>query len=84
MDSINFYEDTSVYKNNSALIGGVIYCTKCSMETIENSFTYNIATEGGVIYIESDASLYSNRDTFQYNTALSYAGAMFITTRSIF
>lgn len=64
MDSVAFYEDSSTYKNNSALIGGAIYCTKCTVQTISNNYQYNIANEGGVIYIESDASYLSNHESF--------------------
>jgi predicted outer membrane repeat protein len=57
LDSVSFNEDESTYKNNSALIGGVIYCTKCNVSTLSNIYQYNLANEGGVIYIESDAYL---------------------------
>ena len=84
MDSVSFYENESTYKNNSALIGGTIYCTKCNITTLSNIYQYNIANEGGVIYIESDAQLSSRFDMFQSNTALSYGGAIFVSTRTIF
>ena len=50
---------SSTYANNSALIGGVISCTGCTIHLQDNTLNYNIALEGGVIYIESEATFYS-------------------------
>jgi hypothetical protein len=29
LDSVNFTDTTSLYSNNSAILGGAISCTKC-------------------------------------------------------
>lgn len=36
LDGVTFAEDSGIYKNNSALIGGAIYCTKCALTTVSN------------------------------------------------
>ena len=48
-DSITFTEIESKYTNNSALYGGVIFCSKCKISTSGNYYKGNKANEGGVI-----------------------------------
>ena len=49
-----------------------------------NEFSYNMANQGGSIYLESDATLSSTFDTYLKNSAYLYGGAIFSTTRTIF
>jgi hypothetical protein len=64
LDGVNFSDDQSTYKNNSALLGGSFSCTKCTMKTMSNTYEYNMANEGGVIYIESDSNLTASNDNY--------------------
>jgi hypothetical protein len=84
LDGVTFYEELSTYKNNSAVLGGAISCTRCKMNTLSNLFEMNIANEGGVFYIESDSISTNKYDKFQKNTALLTGGVMFVITRSFF
>ena len=36
LEGITYTEENSVYTNNSALLGGTISCSKCSISTIAN------------------------------------------------
>lgn len=84
LDMVVFEERFSKYMNNSAYQGGAISCTKCSMTTIGNTFQYNIAYEGGVIYLESDSIIISKQDKFISNSGLQYGGVLFATTNTNF
>jgi predicted outer membrane repeat protein len=84
LESVTFSDFASTYKNNSALYGGAISCTKCTIYTQECSFQYNSAYEGGVINAESDSNITSLVDKFQKNKATSYGGVISVTTRSYF
>ena len=66
------------------MIGGSISCSGCSMHLVGNIFYENIANEGGVMYIESEATLYSTQDYYHKNTALINGGGISATTRSYF
>ncbi|CDW71354.1 UNKNOWN [Stylonychia lemnae] len=46
---------SSVFKNNAALYGGAIYCSKCSLTFTNLTFDSNTAIDGGDIYIEQNA-----------------------------
>lgn len=61
-EGAHFTEETSTYKNNSALLGGVMSCNKCKISTISNEYESNLANEGGVLYIESDSELNTKFD----------------------
>lgn len=52
---MRFYDESSTYKNNSALFGGAISCTSCQLYLSENYFSYNMAKEGGTIMSDSVA-----------------------------
>jgi len=41
--SVTFSETNSTYTNNTALFGGSISCSKCSMTTYLNKYSYNMA-----------------------------------------
>lgn len=43
-----------------------------------------MALEGGVLYIESDSSLNSKFDRYEFNRATKNGGVIYLTTRSIF
>ena len=83
LSSVSFVDESSVYNNNSALLGGAISCTGCTMYTQGNTFKLNLANQGGAIYLESDANLTSEYDSFTSNTAIIYGGGIFATTRTI-
>ena len=61
-EGADFIEESSSYKNNSALLGGAMSCNKCRITTISNEYSNNVANEGGVLYIESDSTLTSKFD----------------------
>ena len=50
----------------------------------DNTFSMNIANEGGVVYIESEAKFYSLYDYYYKNTALNNGGGISVTSRSFF
>ena len=62
MERAKLIEESSTYTNNSALLGGVMACSKCEIYTVANQYLNNIANEGGVLYIESDSYLSSRFD----------------------
>ena len=65
LDGVTFRDEESTYSNCTALLGGAISCTKCIIYSLTNTFTMNMANEGGVIYIESDSNLTSIKDTYK-------------------
>jgi hypothetical protein len=42
LDTVTFSDTSSTYTNNTALYGGVISCTKCTMTLTGNTFSYNM------------------------------------------
>ena len=44
-------DDSSVFKNNIAIQGGVFYCANCTLNLTNSSVYNSIARDGGVFYV---------------------------------
>lgn len=69
-NQFRYNETTSPYIGNEKGVGGAIYI-KCDSLIEGNTFEYNIASNGGALYIENSSNITIRNNTFNYNSASS-------------